>query len=127
VQSTANAGLVAPHASNLVIDPGTKTVDDLIKDADRGIYVTSDWYLRYQNYSTGDFSTIPRDAIFSIVDGRIDRPVRQLRLSDNMLRVLGGVSGLTQERTWVKWWEVETPTLAPTALVSSVKFTRSRM
>jgi PmbA protein len=127
VESTANAGLVAPRASNLEVGAGTKTLDELLKQVDRGIYVTSDWYLRYQNYSTGDFSTIPRDAMFSIVDGRIDKPIRQLRMSDSILRILAGITGLTQDRQWIKWWEVETPTLAPTVLISSVKFTRSKM
>ena len=89
--------------------------------------VTNDWYLRYQNYGTGDFSTIPRDAMFRIKNGQIAGPVKDLRISENILGIVKNIEAMTRERKWVKWWEVDTPTLAPTALVSKVKFTRSQM
>ena len=54
----SNAGLIAPHPFNLVVPPGEMTLDELISSVDDGIDVTNDWYLRYQNYSSGDFSTI---------------------------------------------------------------------
>ncbi|HTY47875.1 MAG TPA: TldD/PmbA family protein [Methanomassiliicoccales archaeon] len=127
VESTANAGLVAPSPFSLVVEPGSKTVDELISSVDNGIYVTNDWYLRYQNYRTGDFSTIPRDAMFLIKDGKIERSVKELRISDNMLGALKRVTALSAERKWIKWWEVEVPTHSPTALLRELKFTRSRM
>ncbi|MGD1060061.1 MAG: TldD/PmbA family protein [Methanomassiliicoccales archaeon] len=127
VASTANAGLIAPHPFNLVVEPGSKTLDEMIASVQNGIYVTNDWYLRYNNYQTGDFSTIPRDAMFLVKDGKIERSIKELRISDNMLRILSNVSELSRERKWIRWWEVEVPTLAPTALVKGLKFTRSRM
>ncbi len=127
VASTANAGLIAPRAFNLVVEPGTRTLEEMISSVQKGIYVTNDWYLRYNNYQTGDFSTIPRDAMFLIKDGKIERSIRELRISDNMLRILSNVSELSRDRKWVRWWEVETPTLTPSALVKGLKFTRSRM
>lgn len=126
-QSTANAGLMAPRPFNLVVGVGDKTLEDLIRSVDRGIYVTNDWYLRYQNYATGDFSTIPRDAMFLIRNGQIEKPIRELRISDNMLHILQNVSSLTKNRVWVKWWEVEVPTLSPAALVEKIRFTKSSM
>jgi PmbA protein len=126
-QSTANAGLVAPRPFNLVVDSGDKTLEDLIRSVDKGIYVTNDWYLRYQNYATGDFSTIPRDAMFLIRNGQIEKSIRELRISDNMIRILQNVSSLTKDRAWVKWWEVEVPTLSPAALIGKVNFTKSSM
>ncbi|MCU0861239.1 MAG: TldD/PmbA family protein [Methanomassiliicoccales archaeon] len=124
--STANAGLVAPRAFNLVVGEGQKGLEEMISTVDRGIYVTNNWYLRYQNYSTGDFSTIPRDAMFLIEKGQLSKPIKELRISDNLLRIFGAVSALTKERRWVHWWEVETPTLAPSALVTGMRFTKSR-
>jgi len=126
-QSTANAGLVVPHPFNLVVEAGDKTLEDMIRSVDKGIYVTNDWYLRYQNYATGDFSTIPRDAMFLIRNGRIEKSIRELRISDNMIRILQNLSSLTKDRKWVKWWEVEVPTLTPTALIGKVNFTKSSM
>jgi PmbA protein len=125
-KSTANAGLVAPHPFNLVVGAGESTLEELIAAVDKGIYVTNDWYLRYQNYQTGDFSAIPRDAMFLIKDGKIDRPIKELRISDNVLRMLSNLRGMTRERRWIKWWEVEVPVLCPAALVDGVRFTKSR-
>ncbi len=124
-KSTANAGLIAPHPFNLIVEPGSESLEALISKVENGIYVTNTWYLRYQNYSTGDFSTIPRDAMFLIKNGKIAGSIKELRISENMIRVLQNVQGLTQERKWIKWWEVDTPTLSPSALVSKVRFTSS--
>jgi PmbA protein len=126
-ESTANAGLMIPHPFNLVVEAGDKTLEDLIGSVDKGVYVTNDWYLRYQNYATGDFSVIPRDALFFIKNGQVEKSIRELRISDNMLRILSNVSALTRERKWVKWWEVEVPTLSPSVLVDNINFTKSSM
>lgn len=124
--TTANAGLVAPRAFNLVVEPGQRSIEEVISSVDRGIYVTNDWYLRYQNYQTGDFSTIPRDAMFLIENGKLARPIKELRISDNLLRMFSSVKELTKERKWIRWWEVEVPTLCPAALVERVRFTKSK-
>jgi hypothetical protein len=38
---------------------------------------------------------------------------------------LANVRDVGRERKWVKWWEVEIPTLAPAVLIDDVNFTRS--
>ena len=124
-ETTANAGLINPRAFNLVVEGEGR--DDLISGVDRGIYVTNDWYLRYQNWTTGDFSMIPRDAMFLIEDGELKAPIRELRISDNIPRMLSSVEEIGKDKRWIKWWEVETPTLSPSALVGSTRFTKSRM
>lgn len=126
-ESTANAGLVVPHPFNLVIEPGDAHIDNMIGQIDRGIYVTNDWYLRYQNWRTGDFSMIPRDAMFLIERGDIKCPIRDLRISDNMLRMYSALRVLSRERRWIKWWEVEIPTLAPAAVIEGTRFSQSTM
>ena len=127
VESTANAGLIAPQPFNLVVEPGRCSLEELIGQVDDGIFVTNDWYLRYQDYARGDFSAIPRDAMFSIKDGQIAGSIKELRISDNLPRVLSNMRAMGRERSWVKWWEVEIPTLAPAVLIDNVNFTRSSM
>ncbi|MEM2944640.1 MAG: TldD/PmbA family protein [Methanomassiliicoccales archaeon] len=123
--STANAGLVIPRPFNMIVDSGDSSVEKILSSIDDGLYLTNDWYLRYHNYKTGDFSTIPRDAMFKIRKGEIEKPVRELRVSDNLLRLLGRIQQLSKERIWVRWWEVEIPVLAPYALIDSLRFTKS--
>ncbi len=127
VKTTANAGLIVPSPWNLVVEPGEKTFEEMLSGIDEGIYVTNDWYLRYQNYRRGDFSTIPRDGIFRIKNGQISNPVRDLRISDNMLRIFQNIRELSRPRLWVRWWEVSIPTLTPYAVIEGLNFTRSTM
>jgi len=125
VKTTANAGLIVPSPWNLVVEPGGKTFEEMLSGIDDGIYVTNDWYLRYQNYRRGDFSTIPRDGIFRIKNGQINSPVRDLRINDNILRIFKNIRDLSRSRLWVKWWEVSIPTLTPYAVIEDINFTRS--
>jgi len=126
-ETTGNAGLIEPLPWNMVVEAGEKPFANLIGEVDKGIYVTNDWYLRYQNYRTGDFSTIPRDGMFLIEKGEIAASIRELRISDNMLRILQKIIGLSKSRSWIKWWEVDVPTLVPYALVEDLNFTKSLM
>ncbi|RLG01371.1 MAG: TldD/PmbA family protein [Thaumarchaeota archaeon] len=124
-ETTANAGLIIPTPFNLIVEGGGKSFEKLLSSIDDGIYVTNDWYLRYQNYRTGDFSTIPRDGLFRIKRGSIESSIKGLRISDNMLRILKGIRELGRERYWISWWEVETPVYAPHAIIEKVNFTKS--
>ena len=123
-ETTANAGLIMPHAWNVVLEPGNYSKEELFGEVERGIYVTNVWYTRFQNYVTGDFSTIPRDGIFLIEDGEL-KPIRNIRVSDNLLGILSRITALTKESCHVHWWEVETPVTTPYVLVKDVGITRA--
>ena len=101
-------------------------MDDLFDKAHEGLYITNNWYTRFQNYQTGDFSTISRDGVFQIKNGKLFGPVKGLRLSDNMVRILQSVKAMAKDRHWVKWWEVATPTLTPHVLVEGVGITTAK-
>jgi PmbA protein len=120
---SAGIGGMAPDAHNLILPPGQSSLEDLIDTAHDGLYITNNWYTRFQNYRTGDFSTIIRDGVFRIVNGKIATPLKGLRLSDNMLRIIQSTKALTRERDWIKWWEVNTPTLTPYVLTEGVGIT----
>ena len=122
--TTASAGLVIPKPFSLQVSSGNGTIEDLVSKVDEGLYVTNNWYLRYQNQRSGDFSTILRDGLFMIKHGQVAGPVRGLRLTDNLVRMLGNVEATGSKRYWIKWWEVDTPVLAPAMLVRGVRFTR---
>ncbi len=123
-ETTANAGLIMPHAWNVVLEPGDYSKEELFDEVERGIYVTNVWYTRFQNYVTGDFSTIPRDGIFLIEDGNL-KPIRNIRVSDNLLGILSRVEVVSRESHHVHWWEVETPVTTPYVLVKDVGITRA--
>lgn len=124
VESTANAGLIIPQPFNIIVEGGGRPLEKIISSIDDGIYVTNNWYLRYQNYRTGDFSTLPRDGIFRVRRGSIEHPLKNLRISDNMLNILRNIREISLEKYWIMWWEVEKPVYAPYLLVNNLTFTR---
>ena len=122
----AGIGGMVPSASNIILKAGESSLEDLFDKAHDGLYITNNWYTRFQNYQTGDFSTITRDGVFEIKNGKLTHPVKGLRLSDNMIRILQSVKALSKEQHWIRWWEVETPTLTPYVLVEGVGITTAK-
>jgi PmbA protein len=126
-KTTGNAGLVMPSAWNLELDAGDMSKDELFSEVKRGLYLTNTWYTRFQNYAVGDFSTIPRDGIFLIEKGEITRSWKDLRLSDNILKLLNQITGLSKERQHVHWWlEAEPPSLSPYVLAKDIQMTKPK-
>jgi len=123
--STGNAGLIFPNPWTGYLEPGRESRDQLISQVDRGYYMTNTWYTRFQNYQTGDFSTIPRDAIFRIEKGRLAGPVKDIRISENMLNILKNVKAVGNDPMQVHWWEVKSPIFSPHVLVEKVNITKS--
>ena len=123
--TTANAGIVSPEPFNLVLKPGTMTNEELIESVKKGIYITNVWYTRFQNYNTGDFSTIPRDGAFLIENGKITKSLKDLRVSDNLLKVMQSTEALGNKSEQLFGWEVETPVITPIALIKNLNITKS--
>jgi PmbA protein len=115
-----------PTPRNLILRAGESSLQDLFDKAHNGLYITNNWYTRFQNYQTGDFSTICRDGVFEIKNGKLGRPVKGLRLSDNMIRILQSVKALSKEQYWIRWWEVDLPTFTPYVLVEGVGITTAK-
>lgn len=103
--------LLAPGPTNLVFEAGDASLDELFSlSSKKALYITSNWYTRYTSQVDGDFSTIPRDGMFIVEKGEIKEPVRNLRLSDNLLRMFKSIQALGKDVKQIKWWEVGTPT-----------------
>jgi len=124
VKSTSNAGLIVPHPWSLELRPGELTLEELISKVKNGILVTNNWYTRMQNYVEGSFSTVTRDALFLIRDGRIVKAIRKLRIADKLPRIFNNIKEVGNRPYQIKWWEVKTPVFAPYILVEKVHTTK---
>ena len=126
-ETTGNAGLIAPNAWNIELDAGDMSKDELFGGLKKGLYLTNTWYTRFQNYAKGDFSTIPRDGIFLVEKGEVKQSLKDLRVSDNALSMLGSIAGISKERQHVHWWgEARIPSLSPYVLIKDVHLTKSK-
>jgi PmbA protein len=124
-ESTGNAGLVEPHGWNFEVGAGDSSYEEMVKEMKRGIILTSNWYTRFKNYRTGEFSTVPRDGAYLVENGRVKQPLKGMRAGDDLQRMFSSVKLLSKAREWIQWWEVDTPTLCPWMLIDGVKITRA--
>jgi len=125
VKSTGNAGVISPVPWTLLVYPGNYNDEELIETTKNGILITNVWYTRYQNRMTGDFSTIPRDAILKIKNGKIVGSLKDARVSDNLLSILMNIDALSKDVKQIHWWEVERPVFTPIVRVKNVTITKS--
>lgn len=84
---------IEPVASpaNLLMKGAGGGVDDLVRSTERGILITSLWYIRSVDQRTLLHTGLTRDGVFWIEDGEIVRPVTNFRWNDSPVRVLQGV------------------------------------
>ncbi len=91
-----------PVATNLVL-AGGRAADaaELAEPIERGIYVTRLWYVNDVREKETLVTGMTRDGTFLIEDGRITRPLRDVRFTDSVLRLLEATDELTSGRRLV--------------------------
>lgn len=80
--------------SSLKLEGGTESLDDIIRSTQRGVLVTRFWYIRPVNQRTLLFTGLTRDGTFLIEDGRIARPVKNMRFNESPLFMLGKLEAI---------------------------------
>jgi len=125
-KTTGNAGLIAPDPHAVFVKPGDWSRDEIFSEVKDGLWLTNTWYTRYQSYVSGDLSTIPRDGIFHIQKGEVVETWKDIRLTDNLIRLMKNVVALSDTTEQMMWWgEVSIPNFVPYALIKDVNITRS--
>jgi PmbA protein len=85
-----------PTPTNLVLaGGGAAGLDELCAPIERGVYVTRFWYENVVRPKETLITAVTRDGTFLIEDGRVTRPLRNLRLTDSVLGILARVEDLT--------------------------------
>ena len=96
VKSTGNAkrnmrqGLVEIGFTNLVIEPGTREIDDIISEIDHGYYIQSVQGAHSANPESGDFSVVGNPAIL-IEKGKMVGAINGLMVSGNAFDMLKNI------------------------------------
>jgi predicted Zn-dependent protease len=89
-----------PHPTNLVLaGGGAGDESELCAPIERGIYVTRLWYANVVRPKETLITAVTRDGTFLIENGRVTRPLRDLRVTDSVLRILSGTSALSRDQT----------------------------
>jgi predicted Zn-dependent protease len=91
-----------PAPTNLVLaGGGAADVAELTAPIERGIYVTRLWYVNTVREKETLLTGMTRDGTFLIEDGAVTRPLRNVRFTDSVLRLLGATEALTSAQRLV--------------------------
>jgi predicted Zn-dependent protease len=75
--------------ANLTLAAGDRAPADLISGVKRGVLVTDFWYTRILDPRTQVVTGLTRNGVWLVEDGRIVRPVTNLRFTQSFLDALG--------------------------------------
>ena len=91
-----------PAPTNLVLAGGDAIdIAELLAPVERGIYVTRLWYVNTVREKETLLTGMTRDGTFLVEDGAITRPLRDVRFTDSILRLLADTEALTAGRQLV--------------------------
>jgi len=92
----ANTGhaLPAPNSEgplplNIVVEPGTTTLEQMIKDVTHGVLVTRTWYIRLVDQKQTLITGMTRDGLFLIERGRVTKGLKNMRFNESIIGALG--------------------------------------
>jgi PmbA protein len=110
-----------PYPLDLGLEAGDATLDELIGSVERGVYVTRFWYVNVDDPTTVELTGMTRDGTFLIENGRLTRPIKNLRFTQSAVTALDNVKGVGSERRLVG--DRGAGVLAPPLLVEEFGFT----
>ncbi|MCK4328212.1 TldD/PmbA family protein [candidate division WOR-3 bacterium] len=84
-----------PYPMNLFIKGGKDNIDKMIKETKKGIYVTRFHYTNPIDPITASITGMTRDGTFLIEDGRITKPLYNLRFTQSLIKALCRVTHLS--------------------------------
>jgi len=86
-----------PYPSNIIMEGGTASLEDLIRDTKKGILVTRLWYIRSVDPQTLLFTGLTRDGTFYIENGKIKYPVKNFRFNESPIIMLNNLETLGKQ------------------------------
>jgi predicted Zn-dependent protease len=102
-QRTTGHSFPQPNADGplpryLCLAPGDSDRDAMVAACDRGLLITRFWYVRPVHPLATIITGMTRDGTFLIANGRLVRPVRDLRFTQSIVGALAGVRSIGAHR-----------------------------
>jgi PmbA protein len=119
-----------PHIqpTNIVVEPGDKSLDEMIRETNKGILIGRIWYSYPINPTIGEFSTTNRGDTHYIEHGEVKHAVlpNSFRINDQLPRLLKQIVGLSKEQTQSIVWGGVSSCFSPHIKFSDVRITYSK-
>ena len=99
---------VAVPADNMMMTGGWASLADMIRRTERGLLLTTLWYIREVDPAVLLLTGLTRDGVYLIEDGRVTAAVNNFRFNESPLDLLrrateAGISEVTLPREWGDW------------------------
>lgn len=99
---------VAVGADNMLMTGGSESLQEMIAATERGLLLTTMWYIREVDPSVLLLTGLTRDGVYLIEDGDVTAAVNNFRFNESPLDLLrratqAGVSEVTLPREWGDW------------------------
>lgn len=101
---------VAVQGDNLLLTGGSDaSVDDMVSRTERGLLLTTLWYIREVDPATALLTGLTRDGVYLIEDGAVTAAVNNFRFNESPLDLLRrvrevGATEPTLPREWKDWF-----------------------
>jgi len=87
-----------PLARHMVMEGGDARWEEMVASVSRGLYVTRFWYVRDVHPLRTVITGMTREGTFLIENGRITRPVKDLRFTQSIVGALADVVRVSHDR-----------------------------
>ena len=99
---------VAVPADNLLMSGGSATLADMIAGTERGLLLTTLWYIRTVDPTVLLLTGLTRDGVYLVEDGEVTAAVNNFRFNESPLDLLrrateAGAGEVTLPREWGDW------------------------
>ncbi len=114
-----------PFPTNLIMEGGNASIEDMIKATDRGVLVTRLWYIRLVDPQTVLYTGLTRDGTFLIENGRLKSAVKNFRFNESPVKILNNIELMSPVTRITGSERVgdRLPILAPAVKVRDFSFT----
>jgi len=119
----AAPNVLGPIPIHLFMAPGSATVEEMIASTERGIWVTRFHYTNPVHPVKTILTGMTRDGTFLIENGKIAKPLKNLRFTQNILEAFENVEALGRDAKRVQAGFGNIATVVPVAKISGFRFT----
>jgi predicted Zn-dependent protease len=109
------------RADGTRLEPGDATEDEMLACVKRGVYVTRFHYVNVEDPVRALFTGMTRDGTFLIQDGRVSRPLKNLRFTQSGVEAFRNVLAVGREGRFAG--SEGSPPFVPAMLVEDFHFT----
>jgi predicted Zn-dependent protease len=100
-----------PFPINVLVYPGTASIDEMIEETKRGIFVTRFHYTIPVQPARAILTGLTRDGTFLIENGELTKPIKNMRYTDSMLSALRRIPMIGKELESIRLGIVTAPAM----------------